>query len=191
MASWYFVRHAQSEANAHGWLAGQVDAPLTEFGIEQAILARPQLACLEVQRAFSSDLLRARHTADLLLSGFDIPIVTTPKLRERDCGDWAHRPLDEVRQRGDHTVLEEWHGRPPRGESLRDVAERALEWLHTVDDGQNTLVVTHGGLIRAVVGLIDRTPSAEIGLWKPQNCEFSTRVLELGGWATLALRLDT
>ena len=61
-----------------------------------------------------------------------------------------------------------------------------MAYLAAVDgaDG-STLVAAHGALIRAVVGVIDGTPSAEIGLWRPQNCELITRDLEPGGWDLL------
>lgn len=185
MAQWSFIRHGQSQANAERWFAGVFDAPLTARGREQAIAARDQLAGVSFERAFSSDLSRAFETAKLVLEGRSIALVTTPHLRERSCGSWQCHAIDEIESRGDMDVFLAWDGRPPKGESLRDVAIRALSWLVDVDDGTDTLIVAHGALLRAVLGLVDAVPTDEIGRWRPRNCEVMQRDLEPGTWARL------
>ena len=80
MATWVFVRHGQSEANRDGWFAGQLDAPLTPLGIEQARQARELLADYAFERAVSSDLCRAHATAEIILKGRDLSLVQTSQL---------------------------------------------------------------------------------------------------------------
>lgn len=184
MPLWTFVRHGESEANRDRWFAGHTDAHLTETGAEQARAARDAVAAVSKARAFSSDLQRARRTAEILLGDPPaVPLHSVPELRERSCGDWEGKPWTELVDLDGLTVLETWSGRPPAGESLRDVAARALAYLASVDDGQDTLVVVHGALIRSVVGVLDGTPPAEIGRWKPANCEVVSRELPTGRMA--------
>lgn len=203
MPTWTFVRHGQSVANREGWLAGHYDAPLTEQGEAEAIAARHVLAPPLPQRAFCSDLARAHRTARLLLEGHAIPLVVTPRLRERDCGAWERRTLHEIEATADgRQRLGTWVGKPPSGESLLDVALRAIGWLALIDEAPppHTLIVAHGALMRAVLAVFDRLPRERIDLWRPGNCEAFRREAPAGTWkelldelrreATLARQVD-
>jgi len=184
MPIWTFVRHGESLANLEGWLAGQHDTPLTERGRAQAIAAREALPRPLPPRAFCSDLQRAHHTAQLLLEHEDLPLVVTPRLRERALGAWRRRAVHELtepRQR-----MGSWRGRPPGGESLLAVALRVAAWATRVDDSpRDTLIVAHGALMRAVVAAIDRVPRDRLGLERPRNGEVISRKLQVGDWAKL------
>jgi broad specificity phosphatase PhoE len=203
MPTWTFVRHGQSVANREGWLAGHYDAPLTEQGEAEAIAARHVLVEPLPERAFCSDLTRAHRTARLLLVGHAIPLVVTPRLRERDCGAWERRTLQEIEAHADgRRRMGTWAGKPPSGESLLDVALRVIGWLAIVDDGvaRHTLIIAHGALIRAVLAVLDRLPREQIDLQRPGNCEAFRRDAPVGTWkelldelrreATLAWRVD-
>jgi probable phosphoglycerate mutase len=182
---WIFVRHGESVANAEGWIAGQRDAPLTPRGEQQALEARAALSGNAFARAFSSDLSRAVCTAEILLHDRDVPLVAVPNLRERTCGLWEGRTVLDLDERGDMRVLERFDGTPPAGESLRDVAMRALAWLREIEDADDTLVVSHGALMRVVVGLVDGRAHEHIGSWKPRNCEPLVRDVAPGTWQRL------
>ncbi len=191
MPDWHFVRHGQSLANHEGWFAGTHDVDLTDLGVEQARTARADFDEIVVHRAFASDLRRAHRTAEILLAGRDIPLTVTDQLRERCCGDWECRIISEIEAAGEIDVFLGWQTRPPGGESLEDVAIRALRWLSRVDDGtSHTLVVAHGALIRAVIGAFDGLPRDRIGLWRPKNCEIVTRTVAPGQWAALLEELE-
>lgn len=187
MPTWTFVRHGQSTANLEGWIAGHYDAPLTEQGEAEAIAARRVLVEPLPVRAFCSDLVRAERTARLLLEGHAIPLVITPRLRERDCGAWERHTLEEIA--ADPRGLERmgsWVGKPPSGESLLDVALRAVGWLAAVEDAAcDTLVVAHGALMRAVLAAFDQLPREQIDLWRPGNCEAFRRDAPVGTWSYL------
>jgi broad specificity phosphatase PhoE len=185
MPTWTFVRHGQSVANREGWLAGHYDAPLTDQGEAEAIAARCVLVDPLPDRAFSSDLSRAQRTARLLLEGHAIPLVITPRLRERDCGAWERHTLEEIA--ADPTGLQRmgsWLGKPPSGESLLELALRVVEWLASIDDAAapHTLVVAHGALMRAVMATVDEVSRETIDLWRPANCEAIRRELPPGTW---------
>jgi broad specificity phosphatase PhoE len=189
MPIWTFMRHGQSVANAEGWYAGTCDARLTGIGERQAIAARVAVAKTPFDRVFSSDLQRARRTAELVIAGRELAIVQTPALRERSCGAWETCAVTEIEADGRADVLLSFRDRPPGGESLRDVAVRALGWLAEVDDDIDTLVVAHGALMRSLIGVLDGTPEHVIGAFRPHNCEIVRREVPVGHWATLLERL--
>lgn len=187
MPTWTFIRHGQSQANAEGWFAGQIDSPLTERGVEQATVAAEELKHVSFDRAFASDLSRARETARMIVAGRGLAVTSTPVLRERSCGAWERRVDIEAPDK--LAVLERWDGTPPGGESLETVAKRVLPWLAEHEADGHTLVVSHGALMRAVLGVLDGRAKPEIGLWKPKNLEAVTREVPRGRWATLLAEL--
>ncbi|MEM7157222.1 MAG: histidine phosphatase family protein [Myxococcota bacterium] len=183
MPTWTFVRHGQSVSNVEGWLAGQYDSPLTRHGEAQAVAARDSLPQPVPPRAFCSDLTRAHHTAKLLLQGHATPLVVTPKLRERGLGAWRRRTVAGLREQElDH--LKSWRGQPPGGESLFDVAQRVAAWATSVDDSsQPTLVVAHGGLMKAIFAALDGLPRDQLDRGHPDNCQAVQRDIPVGRWA--------
>lgn len=186
MAGWVFLRHGQSHANAEGWLSGHVDTTLTPLGCEQAQQAGVALRAWAFDRVLSSDLVRACHTAELALEGRALKIVKHPELRERDLGDWAEKPLAEIRAAGQSHCLIDWHGSPPGGESMAILAARVIPFLAKLTEIEgNTLVVAHGGLIRVVLGMLDGLDSSVIGKNKIENCEPHWREISPGAFAAL------
>jgi probable phosphoglycerate mutase len=135
------VRHGESTWNAEHRLQGQADPPLSELGREQAAALLPFLDGIP-ERRLSSDLTRAVQTAELLgLAG----APQDPRWREIDIGKWAGFTLDELDpeqvaawQRGEYFPGETWTELQAR------VGAAADELL-----GEDVLVVTHGGCIRA------------------------------------------
>lgn len=164
-----FLRHAESVANAGGWLSGWEDVALTERGVTQAQAAADVLAELPLGRVLVSDLGRARHTAALATAGLEarrgpLPVHVLGELRERRMG--VFQGTDIATARADGTMARfmlPWTTRPPGGEAQAEVAARAIATLRMWDDGTPTLVVAHGSLLRNVVGLLDGVPVDEIG----------------------------
>lgn len=185
MAEWVFVRHGESVANAGGWLAGARDADLTAAGVEQARALLHALAPLEPAAVWSSDLVRARRTAELALDGRGLPVRCAPELRERSMGAWEGRLRDELRRTGELDRLLTWAWRPPGGESQADVAARVLPWLDAVDGPGLRLAFAHGGLLRVVVGLARGEPIEAIGRIRIDNCAVLRLRTPVGGWARL------
>jgi broad specificity phosphatase PhoE len=190
MARYWFVRHGESTANAEGWLAGHRDAPLTERGIAQAMALRETLRGIAPQRVLTSDLQRAWRTALLAWEERRPAVQRTPHLRERHLGAWEGEVIAELHARGGMDVLKTWDESPPGGESHRTLSLRVARLLAEVDDGKDTLIFAHGGLIRAVVGCLDDVPQHEIGLFKVANTEVLVRDVPRGTWAALQRRLS-
>ncbi|MEM6291467.1 MAG: histidine phosphatase family protein [Myxococcota bacterium] len=189
MTTWTFIRHGQSLANAQGWFAGQRDAPLTGLGREQAEQAKTATAMLSFDRALCSDLSRAHDTAKIITAGRDLAPQVTALLRERTCGTWEGQAIDGIEAAGEMDAFRQWTARPGGGESLRDVAQRVCTYFAGLPEVASTLVVSHGALMRAVLGLVDGTPTDAIGDWRPKNCEVVTRQVSAARWSSLAASL--
>jgi broad specificity phosphatase PhoE len=189
MGRWWFVRHGESTANAEGWLAGHHDAPLTARGVAQAEALQPSLASLSPQRVLSSDLQRAWRTAELAWGAREPAIEQVEALRERHLGDWEQRTRASLRARGEMPVLLTWDEGPPDGESQLALSRRVLTWLAGHDDGRDTLLFAHGGLIRCVVGLLDDTPRGAIGRHRVDNTQVIERQVARGTWRLLLASL--
>ncbi|HSJ29457.1 MAG TPA: histidine phosphatase family protein [Acidimicrobiia bacterium] len=150
-----FVRHARSEANEAEIWQGQGDAPLSAQGRVQAQAVGRRLAERNFDLVVSSDLARAHETA--LATGH--PVETDTAWREMNLGDWEGRTFAEVA--GEHPDLLQSIRRGEAvkfgkiGETIQEFEERAWDavarLVERVGSG-SVLVVTHGGLIDAVVG---------------------------------------
>lgn len=175
------VRHGQSEWNLRNLFTGWKDPDLTALGIEEAHAAGRALKAkgLSFDRAYSSNLIRARNSLTLILAELgqqDIPTIRDAALNERGYGDLSGLDKDEARAKwGESQVLlwrRSYEERPPGGESLKDTIARVLpyycaEILPRVLRGECILVVAHGNSLRALLMVLDRlTPetilSAEI-----------------------------
>ena len=148
------VRHGQSTWNAEGRWQGWADAPLSDVGEEQARAAAKHLP--EVEAVVSSDLLRARRTAELLCEGRDLaPLEIYRGLRERGVGEFEGMTNPEIAERFPHLIGEDGK-RPldiPGAEPIPSVISRVVAALSRVakaHDGRAVLAVSHGGVIRAL-----------------------------------------
>jgi len=154
------VRHGESAWNALGRWQGWADIPLSEAGEAEAKAAAQRL--VESGQRFdaiaSSDLVRARHTAELLAACEPAaPIAVEPLLRERNVGDWSGLTSDEVEERWPG-YLARWRANElsecPGGEHHHEFLQRILAGLRSLPaqlpGGGTMLVVTHGGVIRTL-----------------------------------------
>jgi len=163
------VRHGQSDWNLKNLFTGWEDPDLTGKGVAEARAAGKTLKLhgLSFDRAFTSNLLRARHTLQLVLAELGTPDLETVRdrtLNERDYGVLSGLNKDDaIRKWGDEQV-ELWRRsydvRPPGGESLRDTVARVLPYycqkiLPAVLGGQRVIVAGHGNSLRALVMVLD------------------------------------
>lgn len=146
------VRHGQSEWNALRRLQGQADISLSALGKSQADVLRPVIEKIKPCRVISSDLQRAKQTAQRISA--DTPDLRVG-LREIDVGDWTGRAIDDIRSENEAAYLGWRAGTtvPPEGESWTDFVRRVSQVIEQEreDPCQNLLVVCHGGVIRALI----------------------------------------
>jgi 2,3-bisphosphoglycerate-dependent phosphoglycerate mutase len=148
------VRHGESEWNKKNLFTGWRDVDLTEKGIVEARNAGRSLKAqgLRFDVAFTSALVRAQHSLDLMLEELGqkgVPIVKDQALNERDYGDLSGLNKDDARAKWGAEQVHVWRRSydvaPPGGESLKDTAARVLPYyigdmLPRVLNGDNVLV---------------------------------------------------
>ena len=145
------VRHGESEWNAVRRLQGQADIGLSPKGEAQALALAPTLAQLAPDLVITSDLRRARHTAELL--GYP-QARAEPGLREVDVGDWTGLEIGQIMadQAEDYRGWRAGTHTPPGGEDWADFAQRtAATTRAALATTERLLVVCHGGVIRALL----------------------------------------
>lgn len=141
----YLLRHGETDLNAQGVLQGSIEVDLNERGRSQAEEVARSLNDLGVQRIISSPQRRAVQTAEIIADRLHLPIETCALLRERSWGAYEGRPRVEAVADGEGV------------EPLSDLRRRAVLALREVTAEPNItkLVVTHSGLIREMIAVLD------------------------------------
>ena len=152
------IRHAETRWNQEKKIQGQTDIPLAPEGVQQARHWARLLQTHHWDRMISSDLSRARQTAELINQTLHLPLEATARLREQDWGKWTGRTPRQIKQDppGFYAaqVQNGWRFCPPAGEdriSVRQRGRRALEKAALRWPGASFLVVTHEGLIKCLI----------------------------------------
>lgn len=159
----YFVRHGRTAANAQEVLAGSgLDHPLLPEGHQQAqALARQlrQLVGGPVHRIISSNMTRARQTAEYLARELGLDLTHHPDWREWHLGEWEGKGTAEFL----HLLLGE--GEPEKGESRKVFYSRVEKvWRDHHSANEPYLVVSHGGVWLALQDFL------KIPRFKINNC---------------------
>ncbi len=157
MATLLLVRHGETDWNAEGKLQGHTDRPLNDFGRQQARLLAERLEGIDA--VYTSDLSRARETAEIVAGRLGLPVVVDPDLREKDWGTWEGLTSDERL------------GVEYEGETTEAHRERVLAAVRRIAErhpGERVLVVTHGGSLRRIQAAVSGVAMPVIencGLW--------------------------
>jgi broad specificity phosphatase PhoE len=139
------ARHGETDWNRRRIWQGQGDPPLNALGREQAAALASALGTVEIDAIYSSDLRRALETAEIVSAAKSVPIVVRAGLREIDVGSWTGLTHEEI--------LERFPNQQHDGESREAFDARvvgALQEIGRSHDGERVLVVTHGGVVRAL-----------------------------------------
>lgn len=152
------VRHGSTANNAERRFTGQSDAPLSPLGLRQAQALATALAAEHFDLIVSSDLSRARATAELVVAHHHAPLCFDPDLREVAVGTWEGRDYEEVAAE-DGATLARWEANsaaiaPPGGETIPRLRDRAAEAIARCEANYpagRVLCVTHGALIGALL----------------------------------------
>lgn len=157
MTELLLIRHGETHWNRVGRFQGQIDVPLSDGGREQAAALAEILRVVPLRIIYTSDLRRARETAEAVAATTGAPIVEDRRLREIRLGRWEGLTVDEIRA-GDGEALDRFRQNPatsraPDGESVPDVQRRVLaaleDILQSYPEGQ-VAIVSHGLALAAL-----------------------------------------
>jgi len=151
------ARHGETDWNRARRWQGHADRPLTERGRAQATELAERLADIALDAVYSSDLRRARETAEAVAHAQGVDVVQLADLREVDVGSWEGLTREEAETRfpdGFRRWLAGGTGWED-GESYAEMSTRVLAAVDRIaneDEGGGLLIVSHGGPIRAIHG---------------------------------------
>ncbi len=152
----YVIRHGQTTTNRDKSWTGWMDVPLTEQGIQDALVARDYLSRVHFDKVFTSDLQRARNTAEIALPGMEYEVL--PVLREVNVGSVAGVSYAEAfvpknaNGNNDHSV----NG----GESPEEFQCRVRSFLEMAKTlpYENVAAFAHAGVLRTMFKLCVGAP---------------------------------
>ena len=154
MGKLIIVRHGQTQMNVEGIFFGKLDPGLNEMGRVQCKKAGDVLNKHGYDAVYSSDLLRAAETAELV-NYLSLPITFDKRLQEIDFGIFegmSYKEIDEKYPAECEKSKNEWKTFDfVTGESLEKLQSRAIEFIESLDKTKNNLVVTHWGVINCIL----------------------------------------
>ena len=177
----YIIRHGQTDWNKEGRIQGKTDIELNEEGIEQAKEAARILEDYPIDIIVSSTLKRAKKTAEIINEAKNAPIMFDKALEERGFGDFEGKIRKEIHDEildsgilSNYSLNKEYKG----VETIRSLCDRVWGLIDELKDGykdKNILLVTHGGVTRAINGYFNGANKEGIlEDLKLSNCEIRT-----------------
>ncbi len=188
----YLIRHGQSEGNLLDLFLGHTDMDLTDLGREQAKCVASYFEKIPVDAIYSSDLLRAYHTAAPLAESKGLSVIQSKELREIFAGEWEGRVFDEILKNSpmgrvwwEDTGL----ATPDGGESVANLQKRILSEIERIareNEGKSVCVFTHFTPIYSLRTFWAEKPLAEMkSMPKPPNASITLAEYENGTFSRL------
>src|SRR5687768_5606634 len=134
MTEFLLVRHGETDWNVEQRFQGHADPPLNDAGREQARALAAALADAELDAIYTSDLARARETAEIVAARTGVPVLALTELREIDVGEWEGLTWPEIEERFPQGVLS-WHEHGhgwSDGETYDEVERRVVQMLRSL-----------------------------------------------------------
>ncbi len=170
----YIARHGQTDLNKNKLMQGQIDEPLNDTGREQARIAAESVSYVKFDAVYSSPLSRAIETACILSGTAKENIIIDERLTEVSFGKYERRKYWNL---GLHMTLywlwPEVITAPKTVETISSMVERSTSFLNELKEKEyeNVLIVCHGGIIRALCGVLENRPKGIKWRPKPKNSE--------------------
>jgi len=165
----FLVRHGEPRQHSDRIFLGQTDVQLSERGREQAAAAGDELASLECRPdcVYSSDLLRARETAEIISARVGgVPIVDVTAFRELNMGVWDGELIEDIRLRYPHEYVKRGEDilnyRVSGGENFHDLRVRVTSEFQRImreefsptrraGGSHDFVIVSHMGVIHTLI----------------------------------------
>ena len=187
------IRHGETAWNTEARIQGHTDIPLNDKGRWQAERTAQALLDEEVDVIYSSDLLRAQHTAQAIAHATGKPLMLDAALRERHFGRLEGKTPDEVGAQWPQE-LQRWRSREPSygpegGESLQQFYDRCVQVITRLADrhpGQTVALVAHGGVLDCFYRLANRVPLESPRTWQINNASINRLLYSPEGFSMLA-----
>lgn len=168
------IRHGESVWNAQGKWQGWQDIPLSEKGRMEAKIAASVLTDIKFDIAFTSDLIRAKETLEIIkkeLNIFELTTISEPAFKERHYGIYTGKVKWEIQkmlgEKEFKRLRRAWDAPIPQGESLKNVYERVIPKFEehikpAIEKGLNILFVAHGNSNRSLIKHLEKISDEQI-----------------------------
>jgi broad specificity phosphatase PhoE len=172
------ARHGETRSNRECRYAGWSDEPLVPKGRAQARRLAAELRGAGVERIRTSQIRRARQTADLIATDLGVPVLEDERLNELRMGPWEGLSEAEISLQFPRDY-ETWCRRPhelrlPGRETLDDLAGRIRPALiDSVGSGRRELLITHVAVVRLALLMAEGRPFAHYKSITVPNCRLS------------------
>ncbi len=188
MTTIYLIRHGESVGNASRVYLGHTDLDLSPLGFLQAEETAKKLSGVPFSAVYSSDLIRAKHTAEPHAKMRGLDVVLNVKLREMRVGEWEGAKVEELLL--DERFTKGWRENFgfftfPGGENVGDASERVYSAICEIakkHDGETVAVVFHAAALRAfwckILGLPKEEWASVVNF--PTNASYSVVEYESG-----------
>jgi probable phosphoglycerate mutase len=163
----YFARHGESEANRLHIISNRdLPHPLTDAGYSQALALAEAVRFKPISRVYSSPILRARQTGEILATRLLVPLYVNDALREPDCGELEGRGDPEAWSAHQYWMAAWLSGQerdkgPLGGETCETVQERFSSFVKSLvtyygPSPVELVLVTHGAtMLLCLPGLVE------------------------------------
>ena len=160
----YLIRHGKTEANEKHLYCGSTDLPLSEAG-----KAELQGLCYDIKnvRFITSGMKRTNETLNILFGG--VPFDTDPRFREVDFGIFEMHSYEELKDTSEYQAWltgDNESNVPPEGESGAQMKARVLAAFSEIKE--DTCIITHGGVIAAIMAHLFPEENKNLYQWQPQ-----------------------
>ena len=177
----YVMRHGRTDWNDARKLQGRSDIPLNESGKAMARAAAAEYSDVHFDICYSSPLIRAKETAEILLCGRDIPIITDDRLMEMSFGiyegaDYNFKEESDCPINVIFTNPAEYNFKIEGAESWSDLFGRTREFLEEIvypqlSEGRDILIVGHGAMNTSIICQVNNIPLKDFWTVGIENCK--------------------
>ena len=160
----YLIRHGKTEANEKHLYCGSTDLPLSEAGREELQGGHYDIKNV---RFITSGMKRTNETLKILFG--DVPYETDPRFREVDFGIFEMQSYDQLKDTAEYQVWLTGDNEvniPPEGESGEQMKARVMEAFSEIRE--DTCVITHGGVIAAIMESLFPDEGKNRYQWQPK-----------------------
>jgi probable phosphoglycerate mutase len=166
LARFYVVRHCKTEWNLQGRLQGKRDLPLCAEGVTEARRNVRVIENLGINRIYCSNTRRAQETADIYARHLEVPVHTSPRLREINHGVWEEHYFEEL-QADESLGYADWMQDPAAfkipgsAESITSAQQRICEQIRDIAQSfrdETVLIVSHKHIMAALMCAVQKNP---------------------------------
>lgn len=174
----YIVRHGETQWNLEKIIQGHTNIPLNQKGEMQAQERAEDLRYVDFDFVYSSDLIRAHRTVEIIALERNLAITTTEALRERNFGLYEGKPMD-AKHKELCELLSKYTNHPVIRESKAEtndlIISRVFTFLREISvahPGKTILVGSHGGVLRQILIHLGYTTEAQLPSGSIQNLAY-------------------